>query len=82
MRLSFCHPDNIVLFTDTINPGKVEKTIMVVGATGAGKSTMIDGLINFYLDVAWEEDSRFKMIDLISEEQNKQNEVSLFFCYH
>ena len=48
---------------------------MVVGATGAGKSTMIDGLINLYLDVAWEEDSRFRMIDLTPEEQSKQNEV-------
>ena len=55
---------------------------MVVGATGAGKSTMIDGLINFYLDVAWEEDSRFRMIDLTPEEQSKQKEVLEFSLLH
>ena len=55
---------------------------MVVGAMGAGKSTMIDGLINFYLDVAWEEDSRFRMIDLTLEEQSKQNEVLEFLLIH
>ena len=48
---------------------------MVVGATGAGKSTLIDGLINFYLDVAWEEEARFKLIDLTPEEQKKTDEV-------
>ena len=54
---------------------------MVVGATGAGKSTMIDGLVNFYLDVAWEEDSRFRVIDLTPEEQKKRNEVFYNITY-
>ena len=73
---------NALSFADTINPGKKEKTIMVVGATGAGKSTMIDGLIKFYLDVAWEEDSRFRMIDVIQEEHTEQNEVHNYLIFY
>ena len=72
----------MLLFTDADNPGKKEKTIMVVGATGAGKSTLIDGLINFYLDVAWEEEARFRLIDLTPEEQKKQDEVLALCCYN
>lgn len=65
----------IKLRTNTINPGKKEKTIMIVGATGAGKSTLIDGLMNFYLDVAWDEESRFKLVDLTEEEQKNRNDA-------
>ena len=47
---------------------------MVVGATGAGKSTLIDGMVNYILDVAWEEDVRFKLIDLTEGEMEKRQD--------
>ena len=45
---------------------------MVIGATGSGKSTLIDGMINYMLDVSWDDNARFKVIDLTDEEREKQ----------
>ncbi|MBN3319400.1 VTXB protein, partial [Atractosteus spatula] len=44
------------------------RTIMLLGATGSGKTTLINGMINYILGVEWEDESRFK---LIHEETNK-----------
>ncbi|XP_053186877.1 uncharacterized protein LOC128369826 [Scomber japonicus] len=47
---------------------KPNRTIMVLGATGAGKSTLINGMINYILGVKWKDAFRFKLID---EDQSK-----------
>ena len=62
------------------NPSKLgdaltEKTIMVVGATGAGKSTLIDGFINYIVNVEWGDEFRFSLVDLLPEEASKKSEV-------
>ena len=36
---------------------------VVVGATGAGKTTLIDSLINFLLGVEFYDNFRYKLID-------------------
>ena len=55
---------------------------MVLGATGSGKSTLIDGMVNYMLDVAWDDNARFKVIDLTEEEKQKQldqvKKISMF----
>ncbi|CAK6979901.1 uncharacterized protein LOC128369826, partial [Scomber scombrus] len=64
---------------------KRNRTIMVLGATGAGKSALINGLINYILGVEWEDSFRFKLID---EDQSKSqahsqtSEVTVYKINH
>lgn len=54
-----------------------EKTIMLVGATGSGKSTLVDGIVNYVLGVRFNDPFRFKLVQLEEEEQKVDNQV---FC--
>ncbi|XP_055487055.1 uncharacterized protein LOC129694381, partial [Leucoraja erinacea] len=49
------------------------KTIMVLGATGSGKTTLINGMINYILGVEWGDNFRYK---LIAEETGKSQAES------
>ena len=48
------------------------KVLMVVGATGAGKSTLINGIANYILGVKWEDKFRFQLISADSERGGSQ----------
>ena len=49
---------------------------MLVGATGSGKSTMVDSLINYIVGVNFNDPFRFSMVNLEEEEKlKKDNQV-------
>lgn len=54
-----------------------EKTIMFIGATGSGKSTLVDGMINYVTGVNFDDPYRFSLLQLEKEEQKTNNQVSL-----
>ena len=49
-----------------------EKVLMVVGATGAGKTTLINGIANYMYGVQWDDDYRFV---LVSNEPSRKSQA-------
>jgi hypothetical protein len=54
-RFSFGEPDR--------SAGRTSKTILLMGATGSGKTTWINAMVNYVLGVEWEDPFRFVLID-------------------
>lgn len=55
-----------------------EKTIMLVGATGSGKSTLVDGIVNYVMGVSFDDPFRFTLVQLEEEEKRTHNQVFYF----
>jgi len=52
------------------------KTLMMIGATGSGKSTLIDGMANYLLGVEYQNDFRFRLVSLTDEEKTRVTDQS------
>ncbi|XP_078514838.1 uncharacterized protein LOC144773585 [Lissotriton helveticus] len=60
---------------------QTHKVIMVLGATGSGKTTLINGMINFILGVEWKDNFRFKLINKVvttSQAHSQTSEVTAY----
>ncbi|XP_072115069.1 uncharacterized protein [Mobula birostris] len=57
------------------------KTVMVLGATGSGKTTLINGMINYILDVKWEDDFRYKLIHEETGQSQAESQTSSITAY-
>ena len=58
-----------VLTFGTHDPAKTEKVIITVGATGSGKSTLIDAFVNHMFGVDYSDAFRFKIVNVTEEEK-------------
>lgn len=54
------------------NTGKDMRVLMILGATGAGKTTLINMLCNYIMGVDWDDDFRFNLVD---ESQIKKSQA-------
>ncbi|XP_044224353.1 uncharacterized protein LOC122993953 isoform X2 [Thunnus albacares] len=64
---------------------KHDRTIMVLGAIGAGKTTLINGMINYILGVEWDDSFRFKLVDegqSKSQAHSQTSEVTVYKINH
>jgi GTP-binding protein EngB required for normal cell division len=50
-------------FGEPISTDRTRKTILLMGATGSGKTTMINAMINYVLGVEWDDPFRFILVD-------------------
>ena len=58
-------------FGKEFRKGLHEKVLMLVGATGSGKTTLINGLFNFLLGVKWKDSFRFRLVDETEQVKGK-----------
>ncbi|KAG8147869.1 hypothetical protein E2320_000009 [Naja naja] len=61
------------------------KVILVMGGTGCGKTTLINGMIHYILGVQWEDNFRFKLIHEAtqrSEAGSRTSEVTAYMVNH
>uniref|UniRef100_A0A087YQD1 Septin-type G domain-containing protein n=2 Tax=Poecilia formosa TaxID=48698 RepID=A0A087YQD1_POEFO len=61
------------------------RNIMVLGAAGAGKSTVINAMMNYVLGVRWEDSFRFKLVDegqSDSQVHSQTSEITVYKLYH
>ena len=57
------------------------RAVLMVGATGSGKSTLINAMANYILGVEWEDDFRFKLIDEPADKSQAHSQTDLVTTY-
>ncbi|KAG9333609.1 hypothetical protein JZ751_010825 [Albula glossodonta] len=58
------------------------KVILLLGATGAGKTTLVNVMINYILGVQWEDRYRFKLIHEQTNRSQAESQTSIVTSYN
>ena len=66
-----------------VGAGRMQnRTILMMGATGSGKTTLINAMINYIFNVEWEDDFRFQLIDEQFADKSKvESQTSCIMVY-
>ncbi|KAK4030168.1 hypothetical protein OUZ56_023145 [Daphnia magna] len=77
-----CRPGDALQSPDP----KKHKIIILMGATGSGKSTLINGMINYILGVQWNDPFRFKCVrdeeNVRSQAYSQTSSVTAYTLHH
>uniref|UniRef100_A0A4W5K5Z3 AIG1-type G domain-containing protein n=1 Tax=Hucho hucho TaxID=62062 RepID=A0A4W5K5Z3_9TELE len=57
------------------------KVILLLGATGAGKTTLVNAMINYILGVKWEYSYRFKLIHEVTNRSQAESQTAVVTSY-
>lgn len=71
-------PEEMIVRKVFGEPGQFEdKVVLLVGATGAGKTTLVNAMANYIMGVKWEDDFRFK----IPVDDHLKNYITVYTFY-
>jgi GTP-binding protein EngB required for normal cell division len=72
--------------TDGLEGKMQHKTILIMGATGSGKTTLINCMINYIFDVQWEDPFRFQLIQEqvtgSSKAESQTSHITAYVIHH
>ncbi|ROJ30543.1 Stonustoxin subunit alpha [Anabarilius grahami] len=71
---------NLYVFGRRVEDVK-NKVVLLVGSTGAGKTTLVNVMINYILGVKWEDSYRFKLINEVTNRSQAESQTSNVSSY-
>ncbi|XP_053571492.1 uncharacterized protein LOC128661238 [Bombina bombina] len=64
-----------------VNYQVTNKVILLIGATGTGKTTLINGMANYILGVDREDDFRYKLVHEVTSQSQAHSQTSMVTAY-